>query len=189
MVDSGYMAWLCTIPPLKNGTSYKYIRFSEFLESMRKNIECTYGILKKRFNILKVGTRGRKVESCDNIFLTCCVLHNMLLFEDGLTNWETDERENNNPSLSEIYALNRLELPSNTRQFGTSNEVDSQCLEEKFTCKDHYNISRATVHGEQIVSKMKYETFYKLLVQHFDIRFKRHSIKWPQNMKIRPRNI
>ena len=36
MVDSGYMAWLCTIPPLKNCTSYKYIRFSEFLERMQK---------------------------------------------------------------------------------------------------------------------------------------------------------
>ena len=154
-----------------------------------KNTEGTFGILKKRFNILKVGTRGFKVELCDNIFLTCCVLHNMLLFEDGLANWETDERENNNPSLSKIYALNRLELSSDTRQFGTSNEVDSQCVQEKITHKDHYNISRATVCGEQIVSKMKYETFYKLLVQHFDIRFKRHSIKWPQNMKIRPRNI
>ena len=72
----------------------------------------------------------------------------MLLFKDGLTNWETDERENNNPSLSKIYALNRLELSSDTRQFGTSNEVDSQCVQEKITHKDHYNISRATVRGE-----------------------------------------
>ena len=126
---------------IKNCTSYKYIRFSEFLESMQKDIECTFGILKKRFNILKVGTCGCKVESCDNIFLTCCVLHNMLLFKDGLANWETDERENNNPSLSEIYALNRLELPSDTRQFGTSNEVDSQCVEEKIPCKDNISIN------------------------------------------------
>ena len=72
----------------------------------------------------------------------------MLLFEDGLANWEADERENNNPSYSKNYALNILELLYDTRQFGTSNEVDSQCVEEKITHKDHYNISRATVRGE-----------------------------------------
>ena len=138
---------------------------------------------------MKVGTRGCKVDLCNNIFLTCCGLHNILLFKDGLAHWETDARENNNPSLSENFALNRLELPSHTRQFGIGNEVNSQCVEEKITRKNNYNISRATICGEQIVSKMKYETFYKLLVQHFDIRFKQHSIKWPLNMKIRPRNI
>ena len=47
MVDNGYLNWLCTVPPVKNATSYQTIRFSEWLESMRKDVECTFGILNK----------------------------------------------------------------------------------------------------------------------------------------------
>ena len=49
IVDNGYLSWSCTVPPVKDGTSYKVIRFSEWLESMRKDVECTFGILKGRF--------------------------------------------------------------------------------------------------------------------------------------------
>ena len=38
MVDNGYLSWSCTVPPIKDGVTYKYIRFSEWLESMRKDV-------------------------------------------------------------------------------------------------------------------------------------------------------
>jgi hypothetical protein len=57
---------------------------------MRKDVECTFGILKGRFRILKTGIRLQKIEAVDKIWLTCCALHNLLLESDGLDeNWES----------------------------------------------------------------------------------------------------
>ena len=89
MVNNGYLSWSCTVPPMKNGVTYQDIRFSEWLESMRKDVECSFGILKRRFCILRCGMRLQSIECCDQIWLTCCALHNRLLFIDGLDkNWE-----------------------------------------------------------------------------------------------------
>ena len=62
--------------------------FSEWVESMQKDIECALGILKGQFCILKYVMRFQKVEQCDMLFQTLCALHNYLIKEDGLdTNW------------------------------------------------------------------------------------------------------
>ena len=60
------------------------MRWSKWLESMRKDVECTFGIMKGRFRILKVGIRLQKIESVDRLWCTCCALHNMFLEADGL---------------------------------------------------------------------------------------------------------
>ena len=102
MVDNGYLTWSTTIPPIKNAVTYKSIRFSEWLESMRKDVECTFGILKGRFCILRYGIRLRSIKKCDEIWKTCCALHNRLLFIDGLhkhwdqgmsSDWEHSNRK------------------------------------------------------------------------------------------------
>jgi len=48
LVDNGYHQWSITVPPIKTTTLRGGIRFSSWLESMRKDMECTFGILKGR---------------------------------------------------------------------------------------------------------------------------------------------
>jgi hypothetical protein len=55
IVDNGYHQWPTTVPPLTRSIERTEIRWSEWLESMRKDVECTFGILKGRFHILKTG--------------------------------------------------------------------------------------------------------------------------------------
>ncbi len=50
---------------------------------MHKDIECTFGILKGRWRILKAGVHLWGVLYTDNVWLTCCTLHNWLLDIDG----------------------------------------------------------------------------------------------------------
>ena len=83
IVDNGYLEWSTTVPPVKNSCDRAELRFSQWLESMRKDVECTFGILKGRWRILKTGIRVHNTKVCDNIWLTCCALHNMLLDVDG----------------------------------------------------------------------------------------------------------
>lgn len=55
---------------------------------MRKDVECFFGILKGRFRILKLRMPYHKREDIDNIFFTCCILHNMLHVFDGMDAFE-----------------------------------------------------------------------------------------------------
>jgi hypothetical protein len=60
------------------------IRFSAWLEYLQKDVECTFGILKGRWQILKTGIRLFGVDAANIIFLTYCALHNWQLEVDGL---------------------------------------------------------------------------------------------------------
>ena len=56
LCDNGYhKSWSMTIAPFKETTSRLELRFSQWLESMRKDVECTFGIMKGRWRILKTG--------------------------------------------------------------------------------------------------------------------------------------
>jgi len=56
----------------------------KMMESMRKDIECTFGILKVQFHILKTGIQVHSLKMANQIWKTCCSLHNWLLEMDGL---------------------------------------------------------------------------------------------------------
>lgn len=78
--DGGYLRWRTLICPYQyehHGTRKGY--FSQHLESVRKDVECTFGILKKRWRILDYGIHYRGIERCEKVFITCCILHNMLI--------------------------------------------------------------------------------------------------------------
>jgi hypothetical protein len=44
IVDNGYLKWSTTVPPIKHSCQRSEIRFSQWLESLRKDVECTFGI-------------------------------------------------------------------------------------------------------------------------------------------------
>ena len=46
---------------------------------MRKDVECTFGILKKHLKVLNNGILFCDINVCNNFFMTCCCLHNVLL--------------------------------------------------------------------------------------------------------------
>ena len=83
VVDGGYTDARYLVAPSKDVSEQKEAQFSEWLESVRKCVECTFGILKVRFTILN-HVRFHNVETVNNVFLTCAALHNMLLKADGL---------------------------------------------------------------------------------------------------------
>ena len=86
IVDNGYLAWSCTVPPLSVTNKINKTRWSRWVESMHKDVEYTFGILKGRWRILKSGVCVYGVDKVDEIWLTCCALHNWLLDIDGLSN-------------------------------------------------------------------------------------------------------
>jgi hypothetical protein len=52
IVDNGYLQWSTTVPPYKNSANQSEQRLSQWLESLRKDVESTFGILKGLWRIL-----------------------------------------------------------------------------------------------------------------------------------------
>ena len=79
--DGGYHKWRCMISkhsfPVDAETAW-----DDLLASIRKDIERIFGILKKRFQILKTPIRFQDAALITCMFHTCCVLHNMILKRD-----------------------------------------------------------------------------------------------------------
>jgi len=78
--DNGYLRWPTSICPYTHAdkTSMEGY-FSTNLESVRKDVECVFGIMKKRWKILDCGLKFRSMAVCEKIFFTCCCLHNEML--------------------------------------------------------------------------------------------------------------
>ena len=70
IVDNGYLTWPTTIPPMKDTCNRSELRFSQWLEALRKDVECTFWILKGRWRIIKTGIRVHNTEVSDNVWMT-----------------------------------------------------------------------------------------------------------------------
>jgi Plant transposon protein len=70
--------------PSKNGIhDSPEMHWSNNVESVRKDIESVFGILKIIFRFLKKFINLREQSAVDDTFTTCCMLHNMMLQKDG----------------------------------------------------------------------------------------------------------
>ena len=58
--DGGYHQWRVSINGFKHGTTYAERALSKRMESIRKDIECVFGRLKRRFAILRLPMQYKK---------------------------------------------------------------------------------------------------------------------------------
>ena len=146
---------------------------------MRKDVECTFGIMKGRFLILRHGIRLRSISKCDEIWKTCCALHNRLLFIDGLhkdwdngvqSDWEVCNAKYE-AKTSGRFAINRL---------NKQESINSTILPTEGN-KDH--LDQYVVNGRRVVRKIPFDIFQRCLIEHFDIRFQKNTVKWPSRCK------
>lgn len=76
--DNGYPDWKTMVAPVSNAKSSDLSSWSRMMESVRKDIECVFGRLKKRFGILH-GYNKRSLVLLDSVMFTCCALHNLII--------------------------------------------------------------------------------------------------------------
>jgi len=62
-------------------------------EIARKDIERAFGVLKKRFHILAKPSQFTNKSSMTKVMLTCIILHNMILEDEGHAICQFDENE------------------------------------------------------------------------------------------------
>lgn len=195
LVDNGYLNWGVTIPPIKDTDTEAEAKFSKWLEGMRKDVECTFGILKGRFRVLKSGIRTHGTDSADMTFKTCCALHNYLLEVDGLdTNWQS-------VWTGDVGMLDEEDIPvairalnsNNARAFDRSRvgrltpavaeQPPDDAIDDTQDDDDDVqpNVIEYDDEGAIKVHKLSMEYFRAKLIQHFDIKYRVYrNIHWPK---------
>ena len=199
LVDNGYLDWSCTIPPMKTTPSLAELRFSEWVESLRKDVECTFGILKGRFRILKSGVRLHGIEAIDRVWMTCCALHNMLLEYDGLDEseeWRTPlgDFDDDDIETAVPFAVQRLMDPGAIRGYDTSNmgrgddrisdeemaEADLDSDDECNHMTDEEQLDNARDESGVIsVRLLSMRLFRQKLIENFELMAQSNAIQWP----------
>ena len=149
---------------------------------MSKAVECTFGILKGRWRILKTGIRLHGVEVVDDIWRTCCALHNWLLDIDGLdVEWSGelglhDEEDAN-------FALQRLQSTTyDPRHYDTSGIGPGEDVVGYDTLAPAHTIDvPGPTEGETVchVKHLQMNYFRKKLVEHFHILWMQRKLVWP----------
>jgi hypothetical protein len=213
MVDNGYLRKATAVPPLSHSLDQRAIRWSQWLEAMRKTVECTFGILKGRWRILKAGIRVHGVEKADAIWHTCCALHNWLLEFDGLEGpvggvqascWEGEDGELGEYTVERFagqQAINAIQAINNTPQarrfdlsgMGAGDDVDP--IEAPAVGRNNYDALHARLQANRtnsprVVKDLPLDYFRDHLIEHFDIKWRRNEVDWPVRNQIpRPMDL
>jgi hypothetical protein len=147
--------------------------------------------------------RLHSTQSVDRVWLTCCALHNWLLEIDGLDQtWDgvsatASEWEGEFGELEEVdapMAIRNLLSPAQIREYDTSTiggmmDVDYEEEDDDDDDEDMADVLDESGDGVINVRNLSLDYFRSKLVEHFDIKFQRGEINWPQSRGPEPRGI
>lgn len=138
ITDSGYPNWHCFIAPHLYPWGESERKFSSGLESQRKDIERTFGSLKKRFRVLK-GFRMKGQAFFTKVFHVCCAFHNHLLeYNRGDDVESMDEvMEDDNADLGNMEDENGEDLVAENYPRGAVSREGEE-MERRAFLRNHY---------------------------------------------------
>ena len=147
-------------------------------------MECTFGIMKGRWRILKYGIRLHGIDKCDQIWMTCCALHNMLLEVDGYDKYWVEESGSGNH-----FAVSRLINPTSFRDLsggGVGNDCERMpnnvdTSDGFLPAGDDGDESRPSHNfdGSININDLSLNQFRSCLIRHFNIAFQKQEVSWP----------
>jgi hypothetical protein len=181
LVDGGYHKWRCLQCPLKHSAIPRESLWSEWAETVRKDVECAFGVLKGRFRCLKLPIYYHNKETIDNMFYCCCILHNILLHFDGLdVRWEQNVNYigMDGDHAHEDMVIFRQHL-SRVRNLIPSTDFSLtgiRAVDHRFR----------VVHGSHDTEyESTYTTHQKQLIDHFAWKYSMNEIQWLKKRKYR----
>ena len=148
--DGGYHEWRAIQFPAKLSSDAMGARWSKRLESVRKDVECCFGRLKRRFRILGSAVKADSAEKIDNIFCVCSMLHNMQLRHDRMhmigsedSHWvEADHTLDGQRVMQSRWRREPMAVVSDDAAFGdTAVERDPEWHVLRSALRDHYAVA------------------------------------------------
>ena len=172
ITDQGYHRWRCLQCPMGALATKQEQLFSTRIESVRKDVECTFGILKGRFRILKLPLLFHRQSDVDNVFFTCCVLHNMLHRNAArVFQWEQDADWAGADGVHEVD-------PDADDDEGMPSLRDRDIL--PFTDEATVGQAHFAVPVEEVEEDVGFFRLRKQLIEHVWVQHLAGNLQWPR---------
>jgi len=175
ITDGGMPKCSIFIDPIKNPCSKKETYWSEWLESVRKDVECAIGAIKTRFRFLWFMIFYHDYETIEHAFKTSCIIHNMLLIHDGndLSQW----------GLKDKWLIEDI----NSDSEGEHVEVEDANEEIIDLEENERKEVLSTVHIENLpVRRYRMQDYMSLkhhLIDSFHIQYSFGLLTWPRQLQ------
>jgi hypothetical protein len=164
------------------------------MESVRKDIECCFGIIKARFRFLAGKILYTKPEVISAAMKTCVAFHNMCLVYDNLeidiSKWEDVDWEGLDPDVEEEDGDDEDEAEDEAEDEDEDiDDTEYQQMQREYQqIRNPLNENRYHVTEEHIQLNQK-EKLKVLLCDHFRWAYKKGEIQWPRNMNPIQKNM
>lgn len=181
--DGGFLELPCFIDPKMNGYSYGEVRWMEFLESVRKDVECFFGIFKCRFRYFLKPIESHSIFTIQSAFHCCCILHNMILeydkgFLHEISFWEDESINEIDPdSINENNIQDFLNRYHGVEVNGTYRSI-SYFLND---LSPSSNQARVALKLSCCQDKAKLKS---MLVKSFGIQMTLNQVVWPKRFSL-----
>ena len=177
IVDGGYVNSPVFIDPDKFRWTRDAVLWSEWLESVRKDVENFFGMLKPRWRFFRNGICYHDREFIAKAFKVGCCLHNMILIHDEVTGirtttWETVDWEQLDPEADESVDVDDEDI-NDDREVDIVAECTQQpILERENALSQDEHVTVFGINDSKRVLKAA-------LMKSFSIQWILGRLKWP----------
>jgi hypothetical protein len=175
IVDGGYSdeSWL--MDPFGIGCSLEEKRYSEWVESVRKDIECAFGILKARFRLFLNPIQLHRFADIEFAWKAAIMIHNLLITYDGsdISDWERNlDWVNISPDVDDSVFQEQIRIDD----FITEDSASAGSrIRMRPIMRDTTPVGRSFTANNSIEYSMR----KKMLVTNFNQMFLLSLVKWP----------
>jgi hypothetical protein len=120
LADGIYPSWPVFVKGFPVPQQEKHRFFSMKQASVRKDVECAFGLLKKRFHILAIPGRSYSQHILNLIMHACIILHNMIIDDER----EGDYDDNYHTATSVVAPPVTYEAPASLTTILQSNLIE-----------------------------------------------------------------
>ena len=169
--DNGYHYWRYIMEPSKYSRTNDEADWSELLESLRKDIDRLFGIIKQMFAIIKYGCRITEKEEADNVFLTCLAIYQQKknLFQVYGQPWELTYAGIMEGAIDQEGAqhpINRMRMEAAAFELGLGEDQEV-----------------APGGADDAERDMNHDERKKALITHFKVMKSKKEIVWPSQFR------
>jgi hypothetical protein len=174
--DNGYLKDGIFTCPIKTPNSRNDLIWSEWCESVRKDVECFYRNMKSRWRFLSNGIKYHKVETAEYAFKTGAILHNMLMLYDGLY----IECENGNDSFWENLDPD-IDCDENDVDTQNSDTLSPFLNKNQVTSIYNLRLNESKFLKGESFSLNSFDDLRTSLITHFFHQFRIGDLWWPKS--------
>lgn len=175
IADGGYLEWPCLICGFDPSSERVKFKFSDWIGSIRKDVECFFGRLKQRFRWFKCPIRMMNKEDIDNAFVVACIIHNMILRYDGLNSlWESNvnwKKMNPDNEDSDEDEEDEAEEDDSEHYYPQQHDDTFQPLHVADLPFEGVGMNR---------EKAEFKRLQMLLANHLQIMYRKRLLCWPK---------